>query len=987
MFDFGESDVRKFYRYLGHSSGEWTELRAIAWPPSGSAMQAFVDNEEDFVAFCKKWNGLRNVYVGVNPRKKKGGGAEDVARIVVIPFDVDSPHPKDEPATDGELEEARKKAVELVSWICKKGFKPPMISMSGNGHHVLQKVNIKIEDLEAIRAKLEAYFHEAPTKGLDSIFDPPRILKVPGTMSVKGKKSEDRPYRLSYIVTEGSSEPDSLLAEHIEKLESYVEETPEKMEPEKEETATQKKIGRLRPCFRKFVKEGGRLSDVRGEDHLLRLALVQEAHSKGFSKVEIISLFKNALDFKEDLTTKQVDDELGTIIKKGPQPWRCVKIFKHHGCSLGEKCRNYKKNVEKHLTGEVPNEEEKKTPEQFFEINEDGSLGAFIPKLLGDEILKEYKFAATSEKSKIWTYKPDKGIWKSDGAELIHEEATKRLEHKFKNIYVSETVAYIRYTNYINQNVFGGSLYKIVVMNGVLDLNTCELTPFDPDLYEINHISVTYDPDAKCPKITRFLYEVLPPKNFDTIIEVVGYCLLKSYPIARIIIFVGEGANGKSQLIVIINKFLGRENTSKLTLQQIAENTFAPAQLFGKLANLAADIPATPIKYTGIIKTLTGGGDELTAHHKYFAMFDFMNFAKLIFSVNEVPPTTDTTPAWLRRPVLIEFPNTFPAGDSGTILDIGDKISTDEELSGLLNLAVAGLQRLLRQGKFTGEESFAKRAEQYIKESNPAQYFIIQFVEEDPNTLSYIEKPILYKNYVTLCHALKRRPLISNKFSMEIPLYLPYIDDGEIDKTIGETKKGKPQTRKTRVWYGIRIKTEELAQRIAELKIINIDTMIAIPLTSQKNKIHKVEGEEGEKGEGEREREGKDRIDKNAESMPPTVESLVVSVVAEGEDPNKEEKPELPPPNLQEKLDKLRTIIQRIETEERGAAMKEIREATNKAGLLWNPNHVKELVDALERDCVIYQPSPGFWRVSFKDPSSEDDEDNFLEEDDEEDEQ
>jgi putative DNA primase/helicase len=601
--------------------------------------------------------------------------------------------------------------------------------------------------------------------------------------------------------------------------------------------------------------------------------------------------------------------------------------------------------------------------EAFFDEHDN-----FIPERMAQELLKEFRFAATGEKSKVWTYKTDRGIWEDDGAELIHREVTKRLKDKFRNHHVSETVAYIRYMNYINQDLFGGSLYKIVVRNGVLDLNTCKLTDFAPDLYEINCIPVIYDPDAKCPKITKFLNEVLPPKDFDTIIEVIGYCLLKSYPIARIIILVGKGENGKSQLIIIIKNFLGRKNTSKLTLQQIAENTFAPAQLHGKLANLAADIPSTPIKYTGIIKTLTGG-DELTAHHKYFAMFDFLNYAKLIFSVNEVPPTDDATPAWLRRPILINCPNTFPAGDPDTILSIGDKISTDEEFSGLLNLAVPGLQRLLRQGKFTGEESFAKRAEQYVMESNPAQYFITHFVEENPNTLSYIEKAHLYKNYVTLCHALRRRPLASNKFSMEIPLYLPYIDDGEIEKIIGETKTGKPQTRKTRVWYGIRIRTEELAQRIAELKPVDIDTIDTMALSPLKTQENKEEVEE--RGE----ETIVSSVSINTELTAPIVENSVISVVDEVEDPDKEEETEPLTPNLQEDLDKLRDIIQGIETEDRGASLKEIRDATDKPGLLWNPTHVKELMDILERDRVIYQSTPGFWRVSFKDPGPEPDED------------
>lgn len=821
MFNLKEENVRKFYRYLGHSSDEWTELRAIAWPPSGSAAQVFINNEEDFVVFCKKWNNKRNVYAGVNPRKRKGGSAEDVSRVTIIPFDVDSPHPKGEPATDDELEEARKKAIELVSWICKKGFRPPMISMSGNGYHVLQRVNIEFEDLEDIKVKLESYFHEAPTKGMDSIFDPPRILKIPGTASVKGKTSEDRPHRQSYILTEGDAEPDSPLAEHIKTLEPHTEtgkEEPEKPEAEKERVTTQKKIGRLKPCFRKFVKEGERLSEIRGEDHLLRLALVQDAHSKGFTRAEIISLFRNAPDFKEDLTTQQVNHELRTIMKKGPRPWRCIKIYKHHGCSLGEKCRNYRKNVEKYLTGEASTEEEKRSPEQFFAINEDGTIGAFIPKLLGDEVLKEHRFVATNERSELWVYEKEKGIWEPRGTELVQDLATEWLGKLFRVRHVNEVVKYIRYTNYTDHDIFGKNLNKIVLKNGVYDFTTGKLGAFDPELYEINQIPVDYDPDAECHKIMKYLNEVLHPEDFNKIIELMGYCLYKSYPIARTFVLTGSGRNGKSQLLIIIKNFLGSPNITSLTLQEISYDRFAKAQLYGKLANLAADIPAEPIKYTGTIKILTGG-DGTSAQHKFLSRFEFVNYSKLVFSANEVPKTEDNTNAFFRRMIIVFFPNEFPADDPNTVKDLGNKISTPEELSGLFNLAVKGLERLLRNGAFTGEETIQERAEKWIKESNPAQYFVTKFIEMSPNTFDFITKDDMYQKYVQMCHAMGRIPLHSNTFSMEIKKFLPYIDEGmknfEQPKEKGEKKAKKI---KKRVWRGVLIKTNELKEFIDEAK-------------------------------------------------------------------------------------------------------------------------------------------------------------------------
>lgn len=466
----------------------------------------------------------------------------------------------------------------------------------------------------------------------------------------------------------------------------------------------------------------------------------------------------------------------------------------------------------------IPEDEEEKNIEApFFTTGPDGGPGSFVPSRLAEIIQKNRRFVATGEKSKVWSYNPENGLWEDNGVEIIQEVSTKLLGEKFKNVHVLEVLKHIRYTNYISPMILGNNSEKIVVKNGVLNLYTNELTPFDPELFEITGIPVKFDPEAKSPKIDKFITEIVPPGWLETLHEIIGYTLLKSYPIARIFIFSGGGGNGKSQLIGVIKKFLGAKNISGVTLQQIATNTFAAAQLHGKLANLCADIPSKPIKHTGIIKALTGGEDTVTAHFKFYALFDFVNYAKLIFSANEVPPADDNTPAWLRRPIIVDFPNVFPAGDPGTILNIGEKISTDEELSGLLNHALVGLQRVLKQGIFTNEKTLQKRAEEYIMQSNPAQYFGTQFVTMASSTFDKIEKPYFYKNYVQLCRALGRRPLISNKFSQEIVLYLPYIDDGDYDKIIGKTKKGKPRTRKTRVWYGIHLDKKKLDKKIVEL--------------------------------------------------------------------------------------------------------------------------------------------------------------------------
>jgi hypothetical protein len=323
-----------------------------------------VQSETDFVDICRKWSGKRQIYAGLNPRKTKSGKTVDISRVIGIPFDVDTIRPKNTAATNEELTQSKERVNDLITWMQTTQYNQPLISMSGNGFHVVLKVNIPVTD--DLSEKLEAFFHEAPTKGLDSIFDLPRIIKVPGTLSIKGVPTAARPHRLSRILTLGNETPDKALREHIINLKQYVPPLAT-VEPK----TTSKKTGKttqsaelfkvktsgLKPCFKKFAEEGGKLSKVGSEDHLLRLALVTEAHSKGYGLEEIVDLFRKAEDFEEKQTRYQIEQQLKTIVVEGAKPWTCIAVNKHNGC-FGAICKQYARNIVKRRR------KKKKTPER-----------------------------------------------------------------------------------------------------------------------------------------------------------------------------------------------------------------------------------------------------------------------------------------------------------------------------------------------------------------------------------------------------------------------------------------------------------------------------------------------------------------------------------------------------------------------------------------------------------------------------------------------
>ncbi len=71
----------------------------------------------------------------------------------------------------------------------------------------------------------------------------------------------------------------------------------------------------------------------------------------------------------------------------------------------------------------------------------------------------------------------------------------------------------------------------------------------------------------------------------------------------------------------------------------------------------------------------------------------------MVFSCNELPNLGGKTYSIQRRLILIPFKQTFSGKEADK--ELIDKLTTPTELSGLINRALIGYQRLIRQGDFT----------------------------------------------------------------------------------------------------------------------------------------------------------------------------------------------------------------------------------------------------------------------------------------------
>ncbi len=115
-----------------------------------------------------------------------------------------------------------------------------------------------------------------------------------------------------------------------------------------------------------------------------------------------------------------------------------------------------------------------------------------------------------------------------------------------------------------------------------------------------------------------------------TALQLLGYCLYRTSKYQKALLCVGKLANGKSTFLSLFEHFLGKKNTSHVSLQDVMNNRFASAGLYGKLANISADLKNDKLTNSGPFKMLVSG-DPMKAEKKHCQPFDFENYAKLIF--------------------------------------------------------------------------------------------------------------------------------------------------------------------------------------------------------------------------------------------------------------------------------------------------------------------------------------------------------------------
>lgn len=352
------------------------------------------------------------------------------------------------------------------------------------------------------------------------------------------------------------------------------------------------------------------------------------------------------------------------------------------------------------------------------------------------------------------------------GQEEIEAVMIKHISN-LSNAKRSEVLKYLNLLLLENSDMASPNL--IAFRNGIYDLNTDSLKPFSPDVVITNRIPWDYNPGAYSELADRTLDKIAcNDEQVRTILEeCIGSCFYRSNTLGggKAFILTGEGSNGKSTFIAMVQHLLNEENIAALDLKEL-DQKFQNTALFGKLANLGDDISDEFIVNASIFKKFVTG-ERVQVQNKGEKPFEFNNYAKFLFSANNIPRIRDKTGAVLRRLLIVPFNAEFSKDDPDYDSGIKYKLQEQEVMEYLIVLGINALKNIIANKGFTESAKVQEQLKEYEESNNP----ILGFFEECTMEGFQIENEQtdkVFKRYKEYCLANNFNPMSKTEFSKQL---------------------------------------------------------------------------------------------------------------------------------------------------------------------------------------------------------------------------
>lgn len=294
--------------------------------------------------------------------------------------------------------------------------------------------------------------------------------------------------------------------------------------------------------------------------------------------------------------------------------------------------------------------------------------------------------------------------------------------------------------------------------NGFYDARSKRMIPHDPKYRATNQIPHEYDPEGQLKGTTVqewLMFICDTPEDIEMLCQFSGLCLTRDTRQQKFLILNGEGGTGKSTVIRMIEKMIGTENTSNISLNQLTQR-FQAFGLMGKLLNSCADLEIDALSDTSILKKALGE-DTFSAEAKGKDQISVRNYAKLLFSTNQLPIVkAEQTNGFYRRLLILTMDRVPEKKDP----EFFDRLSA--EIDDFIRISVTALERLYQNGRITESAGSIEAVKRLRCDSDTVEAFLTEKTVRVSE--GRIKKLDLYRSYEAFCQDMERQSLTKQNF-------------------------------------------------------------------------------------------------------------------------------------------------------------------------------------------------------------------------------
>lgn len=329
----------------------------------------------------------------------------------------------------------------------------------------------------------------------------------------------------------------------------------------------------------------------------------------------------------------------------------------------------------------------------------------------------------------------------------------------------------------------------LAVTNGVIEHR--QLLAHSPGRFNLFSLPFDYDPAATAPGWLEFLEQVLPGDRQaqEFLGEWFGYVISGRTDQQKIAALIGKKRCGKGTIARVLTALVGKENVSGMNLGLLS-GTFGLEPFVGAALATASDVRWQSRTIGDAIPILleVSGEDHVTVSRKNKSAWKGRLGVRFMLMSNDTPTFSDRSGALVDRMLYVSFRQSFFGREN---VSLTEKLM--EELPGILNWALDGLDRLSARGRFTQPDSGRDEQESTRRLADPIGAFIEDWCSVGPG--QEIELDHLFLKYQNWCEGEGRKRDSTTKeiFSRDLR---SKIDDLTVDRV-------RVNGKRTRILKGI----------------------------------------------------------------------------------------------------------------------------------------------------------------------------------------